>query len=381
MGIPVLLVPAAFLLMGVLLLCRRRPKPFELPHDVVTAQTYYKLLNRSRAEVLTELRDMVERTPGNVGLGLAYGLILRADGQLNTAIHVHKRLLEQEHLERRVRAFVHSELAADYLAAGLLQRSVEAVQAASDLGFGDEELLKRGVQAYCGVFDWDGACDFVKFMGRKFGLNRAEPLAMIRGMQGERLMTDGEFEPAIHAFSRSVRWSPEWVPAHLGLCACYRALQRPRSALAHLERVKKRFENHRWLWLSELWQVTRDLEEPKAFFHIADHDLARDPEDWRSLWVMARARMDLGEFAFALDALRTCLQQAPHVLLLHQTVWQLIQQHQEPLPVMADYMEQMKQAMLFRNPYHCQSCHFSASQPLWRCPSCFKIRSFTERRI
>lgn len=360
---------------------RRRPKYARTPQALLLPKSFHKVLFDSRSEVLEDLRQLYQKTDHDVSVGLALGTLLRKEGQLKTALKLHQSLLTRPNLDDRVRAYILAEWSADFLAAGLLDRARQTLEEAIEVAQPDTQFCQHAARVYCQLREWDRAFDAVDrfFLGTQAA--KKEQLAQIRNEQGEAFWKDEHYGQAKTAFEKAIAVDERCVPAYLNLSQYYRITDKPQKALRFLTKHQKKFDAYHWLWIKEMRKIATQIGDASLFLDPADDRLEDVPDDWRTRSILARSLMQQGDFDSAFSHLMRCLEHAPEVLIIHQMIWELIQRTPQPSAPMAQYMDTVRENLVFRNPYQCIRCGFDSAHLLWRCPSCSHTRTFFERKI
>lgn len=375
----VLIAASLLVVMGLVWWLRKRERV--APKEVKLAQTFHKLLDGGGDEAVGDLRELYQRSDHDVGIGLALGIVLRQRGDLRAAIRLHQSLIGRPGLDQAVLAYLYAELAADYLASGLLARASEALNQARQTGFLDDWICQKGVSIYSKMQQWEQATTLLKTYAKQSGHSQAEGIAWVCVEAGEAALREEQYAVARKAYEEALSVRKDWLPGHLGVSSCLRLLKRPEKAQKYLEKNRAAFGDSMWLWVDEMGRVATQLGSTESFLDSLTASLGEDPSDWRSRRAAAQIAIEVGRHELAFLWLRECVQLAPTVLLVHQTFWRLIRRSEQAADIMTEYMQFVREKMSFGRPYHCDVCEYQSETVVWRCPSCNRLATITEKRI
>jgi len=349
--------------------------------DVLAAQTFGRILQGERVEALAEMRRLYQSTQQNVGVGVALGVLLRDLGKCQAAIRTHRSLTARNGLDPDTKALVYAELAADYLASGLLGRAREAADRALELK-PDESLAARvGERVYIQLQDWEGAAKLVRAHAAAAGLDAGPRLGLLYCEQAAARQAEGDEDGALAAYKKATSADKHCTPAYLAIAEHWRRVGKPAKALSALQKHKDRFAEREWLWLEAMLGVCLDLGDHGPFLEAVHARLEAAPDDWRARAALAQFLGETGEWEEAADALTACLQQSPRTLRLHRLFWDLIFRGQNRDTLLARYRDAIETQLADSALYVCENCGARTQRLVWSCPSCHGAYSFTERKL
>lgn len=356
----------------------RGPRP---SREILLGKTFGKLLDGRRDDVLEEMRNLYQESGQDVGIGLALGILLRHLGKNQAAIRTHRSLMSRTQLETELKALLLTELAADYLASGLLDRAKASLEEGLTLKVQDELMTRFGERIYSKLNAWDDAFQLIQTYGKKTGEPVAPRLALIRNEQAVYLQDKGEVEAAHALFRKAVSIDSACLPAYLNRASLLRERGEPQKAAKLILKKLSFFKGQEWLAFGELCACALELDQSSILFEPLDQHLQAEPEDWRSMMVWANFETHVGQYQKAAEWYLKALSLSPQTLLLHQRLWSVMLRCDEVDSLLKTYQAQVREDMVFSAPYECQGCHFHSHQLLWRCPSCFRQYSFRERSL
>ncbi len=349
--------------------------------ETLMARTFARLLEGEREEVLTEMRKLYQKSDQDVGVGLALGMLMRRLGKHQLAIRTHRSLSAASDLDPEIKGEIFTELSADYLEIGLLDRARAAMETAYQLKGADERIARFGEKILVQLAEWDEACKLVTAHGKYSKKNMSERLGLIRYLQGKTAWSEGNHAEAYSAFKKAVSLHKACIPAHLGIAEFHLYSDKPNKALSYLKGKMDRFAGHEWLAMRQLKTIAMNTGKHNVFLEPVRERMEDEPEDWRSRAVLGEFLMETGDYEDAGEAFLTCLKSTPQTLLLHQKIWSLMLRSKEPWEMFRAYQSQLNQDLVFSDAYECRGCFFHTPKILWLCPSCSRAYSFVERKV
>lgn len=374
----------ALLLLGIAgyLTYRFFPKKREVTTDMLVSRTFTRILEGERDGVLEEMRELYTRTNQDVGVGIALGNLLREVGKIPVAIRTHQSLTTRRDLKPATLALIHTEIAADYLASGLLERARNALETATQLTKPDALVARIGEKIYTQLHDWDAAYKLLSSYGKAWDLDVKQRLALLRFNQASHLIHSSEpdLAAASSLLKKATSVDPKCLPAYT-LHALVLAQQgKPEKARQLLAKHETDFEDQMWLALECHRQLTVIDGREDLMLDACERFLTKNPDDWRARAVLGVFQTETGVYDEAAENLLLCQEQAPQVLVLHQKLWSLMLRTTD-MDLLARYRDQVKADLVFSKPYQCKACGFNVAEIHWQCPSCDRTYSFNERHI
>lgn len=329
------------------------------------------LLNDETDKAVDAFIKMLEVSPDSVETTLTLGSFFRRRGEVDRAILIHQNLIGKPDLTRKQRNQALSELAQDYMRAGMYDRAeslfLEIIQ------FVDDQLeisLLHLMDIYEREKDWEKAiqvgvrlgsmslqskrqdiahyyCELAQlawakgkigsaFHYLKRGLRYDKSCTRINLMQGEFLIKLGKFKKALAVLQEVERQDPAYLPEALMLIIdCYGQLGDQAGLTEYLHYLV-----HRAPSISIILAHVDQLQ-----FREGHEKAAEYLTNYMYLHPSVRGLKQLIEYH-----LSRVMEEARHELLMLKA---LVEQLLEKKPV-----------------YRCGECGFSSRQLHWQCPSC-----------
>lgn len=301
---------------------------------------------------------------------LAMGNMFRRRGEVERAIRVHKSLIDKEELGDDTRSDALLELARDYDAAGLLDRSevifCQLIEKKKHVSSAFENLLS----IYEREKDWLRAIDFAKEYGQYTGKNlrtliahyycelaeiatreldfeetsemlqkalvECSDCARANVMWGELSLKHKDYATAIQRFEMVERQRPELMPEIISpLFEALDASKDEQALRAYIDRVRGRFNAYSVIKMTrQLIEKLDGREQADEFFkdQIVKRPSLKGLRDW------ARG--------------------------------QLVKSPASEREKIASMCDMLDQVVRDKPSYQCSDCGFRGQSLHWRCPSC-----------
>lgn len=337
------------------------------------------LLNEQPDKAIEAFIDAARVDPETIELHFALGSLFRRRGEIDRAIRVHQNLVERDGLSDEQRLHALSELAQDYLKAGLLDRAEEMFLKLRGT-VRDEEALRALIEIYQQEKEWEKAiavaealpdhadhiwqkeiaqfyCELAsselvhsriaeakRHLADAIRVNRKCVRATL--IEGEIAAGGGEIEQAIDAWKRIEQQSP----AYLSLAAekLMEAHRRAGRAEQGLQLLRGYLERHPSLdLLDTAFRAELENSGPEPAYQLVRAELKRNPT------LLGLDKLLEAQVLVAPPERRADL----------ELVKNLIHNHTRRVA-----------------RYCCESCGFKARQFHWRCPACGKWETYPPRR-
>jgi len=334
------------------------------------------LLNEEPDKAIDSFLEVAKVDSQTVELHFALGNLFRRRGETERAIRMHQNLIDREDLDEKVRLHALSELAQDYLKAGLLDRAEEMFNKLLGTSF-EAEAKRNLLEIYQVEKEWLKAVEIARelpeiasqrdvaeyycelaaneimrsrpdsareYLETAMQQNRKCVRASL--LQGDLLLQEGRLLEAIEAWQRIEQQDP----AYLSLVAqrlleTYRKLERRDEGIALLRAYLERYPSLDLL--DVVYQLILEGEGTESAYRLVRDELQRNPT-LLGLEKLMSARLPL-----VAPELRADVE-------LGKTIIQ-------------GYTKRLSR-------YRCDNCGFKARQFYWRCPACGGWETYPPRR-
>lgn len=326
------------------------------------------LLNDQTDRAVDVFLNMANINQQAIDNQMTLGSLFRKRGELDRALHLHRRLADFHGLQGSQQQKVMFELAQDYAAAGMYLQAREHLESLCEAGYELREVIPILLGIYERTQNWQAAIQLSElWAGRGFGERRLQlahyhcelaelarqaddaagayaaleqALAHDRDhiraywLRARYLQSDGQAINAISSYLAVAERAPAFIPEILP------GLQQAYAGIAHDQ------EFHAWL-----------LESEKRYGNIR-----------LTLAVAALFREE--NPAQALELVDAALQARKNALLL--SAWLVYHDHPEAQKL----HDLLHRSLVPHTVYQCNECGFRQQKMLWHCPACFAWSSF-----
>ena len=359
---------------------RRRAR--ESPH-------YMLGLNFLVANQIDPAIDELTRAAAGAGDPLEIHLILgnlyREKGQVGRAIQEHQALLQRPNLRKLEHANVLLCLGLDYKRGGFVDRALEAFTEVTRLDPDNQYALSNLEKLYEEQHQWQDAYATRLKLARRDGqageARHHQIMAFLENELGLQALKRMDYAEACRRFEAAIELDPRNTPAYLNL-GDVRFLQGDAAkATATWERLVETSPDRAYLAFPRLERAYQNAGDPGRFADLCRALIAASPQDWRARLALARHLSAGLDARGALDLLFEAVEQNPHALALHQTIWQTLSQLGLPPALVDRYIDLTRGAIFYLDPHLCTRCRYRSTELLWQCPHCHEWNTFVEERI
>jgi len=328
------------------------------------------LLNEQQDKAVELFVNMTDVDKETAETHLALGNMFRRRGEVDRAIRVHQSLIDKEDLGNEVRADALYELARDFDAAGLLDRSEKLFKQMIEQGHNVPQAYTNLLSIYERERDWPKAIAIATDYGSQIeqplepliahyhcelaqlaineskhelaashleqALRYSDECARANVMWGELSLQQHHYAHAIERFEQVENQRPELMPEIIApLFEALVASENEPALRAYIERIRNRYNAY------SVIKKTRGM--------IAKLDGAKDADEFFKDQIVKRPSLKgLRDWA------RGQLQKSPAA-------------EREKVEAMCDMLDQVVRD---KPSYQCTNCGFRGQSLHWRCPSC-----------
>ena len=330
------------------------------------------LLNEKTDQAIEAFARVLDMDQDPVETHGALGNLFRKRGEVDKAIEVHSKLVEEPGLDAAQRDQALYELGVDYMRAGLYDRAEAVFETLSRNPAHRESSLKRLLQINQQEKDWPKAIATVRELTRFAKAPKGESVAQFLCQMAEEALAGGRVAEAHACLAKASEEDPACVRASLILARLELAAADYAGALRTLRDVEKQDPSYLSETLDPAGLCYERLGDAQGLSEYLERLHRRHGVAGASARLAARIGEAEGASA-AVGYLLGILEANPSLKGLGQAVDLLATagggQHWSQADL--ERLREVKDRLLAEVPrYRCGECGFGGGELHWRCPSC-----------
>lgn len=364
-----LLLPVAFVSgWYVARLDQRRTHTAPLPPDYFRGVNY--LLNEQPDKAIETFTRMLEVNTETVETHLALGSLFRRRGEVERAIRIHQNLIARPTLDNIQRSEALSELAQDYLKAGLLDRAETLFLELAEIPVYAEQALRSLMSIYEQEKDWDKAIAAGHRLAQTAGQELEPVLAQYYCELGEAALHAGDAILAHERATQALDIDARCARANFLLGNIAVARGNERAAITVWQKIEKQDAALLDEVIDDIVAAFRRLHEESELRTYLQEVSGRQP-GMRTLLVLSELiRIEEGRMA-AQVFIAEHLRQQPSIPGLKCLMDLQIAQDAMASPMTLDLIKGVLDLISAQQEgYQCRQCGFRGQVLHWQCPAC-----------
>lgn len=349
-------------------------RQYLLKHARPLTQAYCRglnyFLNEKTDQAIDVFAHLLESEQGILDTQIALGNLFRRRGEVEKAIEIHARLIDEPGLGEVQKAQARYELGVDYMRAGLFDRAEAIFLDLADTEAHRKSALQRLLQMYQQEKDWPKAMDCLRKLLRFAKPPRGETMAQFLCELAEEAAAAGRYGEVREYLRQALRDDPACVRANLIKARLDMAEGAYAAALPTLKRVEEQNPAYLPEIIQPLGLCYERLGKQSEWLEYLGYLYQRYGLIDAAVRLAERLRDTSGAVAAAgylLTVLETkpCLEAlAPAIEWLSEPAHKEGREELRRLGLVAGHLR----AGIPR--YRCGACGFSGAELHWRCPSC-----------
>ena len=346
-------------------------------------ETYYKginlLLNDQPDKAIDAFIEVVKLDPETIELHHALGNLFCRRGEFDRAVRIHNHLLNRADLPPHERALALSELANDYLKAGIYDRAEDSFKRLMDEPDYRLEAMRALLNIYCTEQEWESAIAMANSLEKEAGENHLTEVAHFYCELAQRHLRAKRVDDAKHLLEEALKVDRRCVRALIALGQIALQANQPEQALNYWAKVETVSPEHLTLVMASMAQ---------AYEMQGKHDQAmnliyRALSDMPSAETLAIA-LEITQKTEGDEGAQRLLKEE---LERHPTLWAYEKLTQLRLKEHPDNQDLQLLVQLLKpyvsrpGRYQCSECGFRAKGFQWHCPGCSAWSSYPPTRI
>ena len=328
------------------------------------------LLNDTQDKPETLFSEFSDIDNGTADTHLALGNLYRRRGEMERAIVMHQSLVDNAGLDNDTRAAARYELARDYDAAGLLDRSEKVFRELLQSGQRTSDAYESLMQLHERERDWATAIKLAEESESVTGESRPGPVAHYYCELAQEALASGYTDEAKTLLATAQSDTAEGARANLMLASLAYSDSDYAQAIEHYERVEKQRPELMPEIITPWFESLLRIKDEAALRRFLDH--VRGRKNAYSVIRSARSVIEGLDGALPADAFFIDqILKRPSLKGLrdwaHDQLDKSKPEERDKVQIMCAMLDQVVKD---KPGYQCSSCGFSGNEFHWRCPSC-----------
>ncbi|MCP4878201.1 MAG: lipopolysaccharide assembly protein LapB [Gammaproteobacteria bacterium] len=312
--------------------------------------------------------DLIEVNKDTIEIHISLGNLFRSKGEVDRAIKVHQNLLARPNLTRKQRHMAISELASDYLKAGLLDRAEKLYREMIELKVEPRHAYRRLLDLYITEKSWDEA---VECANQLYSLGENEAALMYSQCLCETAaiaIENGNHRLARKNLDRAVEVDAKCVRAALLLIKLHLKIGDSSAAKSIFLRLVRQSPEYMGLYIDPARQIYHNKED-RVYQEFLQEQYRLHPSTRLAIALLEHyARND--EIEKARQFLSDTLNKSPSFEAFEFALRFLKSnpdQLGETWETLSSFLKQLQDK---KTEYVCSQCGYESHAIQWLCPSC-----------
>ena len=312
--------------------------------------------------------DLIEVNSDTIEIHIALGNLFRSKGEVDRAIKVHQNLLARPNLTRKQRHMAISELASDYLKAGLLDRAEKLYREMIELDADVLQAYRRLMDLYIAEKSWEEAVDCARQL-----YDHGDPEARIMYSQclceiAQQAISSGNYRRARNSLDRALEIDSDCVRAGLLLIELHLDNDNLPAAKRIFQRLTRESPEYLALYIEPARQIYLD-REPGVYQQFLQQQY-RQQQSTRLAIALLEHYAHNDEIDKAREFLSDILHRSPSFEAFDFAL-RFLKSNPEQLGETWDTLSRfLKTLQDKKSEFVCSRCGYESHAIQWLCPSC-----------
>ena len=326
------------------------------------------LLSDDSDSAIKIFTDLIEVNKETIEIHIALGNLFRSKGEVDRAIKVHQNLLARPNLTKKQRHMAISELASDYLKAGLLDRAEKLYREMIELKSNTREAYRRLLDLYITEKSWQEAVDCAQELYQKGESEAGVVLSQCLCEIGSSAIDSGNNRLARKSLDRALEVDTACVRASLLLIQLNLNTDRSADAKRIFQRLVRQNPEYMGLYIEPAGNIFIN-KEPRVYQEFLQNQYQQHPST-RLAMALLEHYANNNEIEKARGFLSDILHQSPSfeafdfALRFLKSNPDQLGETWEALSIFLKTLQSRK------SEFSCSRCGYESHAIQWLCPSC-----------
>jgi lipopolysaccharide assembly protein B len=339
-----------------------------IPHDYFLGLNY--LINEQPDKAVDVFIKMLEVNSDTVETHLALGNLFRRRGETDRAIRIHQNLIARPQLARQQRVLALSELAQDYLRAGVLDRAERLFLELIEMKDEMPTALNYLVNIYQLQKDWQQAINTAKRLEGLSKINMQPAIAHYYCELAEVARAQKHNEQALEYIKEAVAYDRTCARANIILGKIHEESGQFKLALRAYKNIQEQNPEYVSEIITQLANCYCKLDLEEEFVGYLEKCLKDNPRIYFILAMADYIRKHQGDGAainYILEQSQRCLSLRGLARLVGLYINNVDSATRDTLLLLKEFIDKLSEN---KPVYRYIHCGFAGKQMYWQCPSC-----------
>lgn len=350
-----------------------KPKPSSAQDLSNCSESYIQGLNyllANKSDKAIELFvDLIKVDKETMETHLALGNLFRSKGEVDKAITIHQNLIARPNLDQSQRGMALTELAEDYLKAGLLDRAENLFKELVQINPKNPYAQRRLLEIYSLEKSWREARDAAQML---FDLGEADSRLILTHCyceMAEQNIAEGNLREAREHLAKAIQIDDKCVRAYLALIELHLKNNELSKATRLLNQLLRNSPQYIDLYLKPARDIYLTSGSTAQYQKFLAEQYDKTPASSVALELLeSYLKSDQHELLLAL--LHRALKLSTSLELLEFAFHYFKNRPQQMEKVWPDLSLQFEKMKHRRDAYMCSICGYASQAMHWNCPSC-----------
>ncbi len=327
------------------------------------------LLTDEPDKAIRTFTELVQLDRDTVEIHITLGNLFRTKGEVDRAIKIHQNLLARPNLTRGQRNMAISELANDYLKAGLHDRAEKLYREMTQLKVDDLMAYQRLLELYIAEKSWHEACECAQIL-----YDRGEPDASVILSQchceiAQSALHSGNKKLARVNLNKALEIDPGCVRAGLLLIDLYFRSDDYSAARKMLQRLIKQNPEYMVLYIEPARSIYLHGKESTVYQNFLQHQYQINPSNRLAIALLEHYASH-NQIDKTREFLEGILKRSPSFDAFDFALRFLKSEPEQLSETWDSLSEFLKNMQNKKIEYICSNCGYGSHVIQWNCPSC-----------
>ena len=328
------------------------------------------LLTDQSDKAIRTFTELVEVDRDTIEIHITLGNLFRSKGEVDRAIKIHQNLLARPNLTTAQRNMAISELANDFMKAGLHDRAEKLYREMTRLEVeSSEESFERLLDLYISEKSWHEACECAQVLYNR-GLERAtDILSQVHCEIAQSTMQTGNHKLVRKHLDNALQIDPNCVRAGLLLIELHITKQSYIAARKVLQKLIRQNPEYMVLYIDLAKTVYLHEGKPELYQDFLEHQYQTNPSSRLAIALLEHFSQ-LNQIEQARNFLEQVLQQSPSYEAFDFAFKFLKSEPSQLSDAWLSLSEYLRKLQSKKVEFVCTNCGYGSHSIQWNCPSC-----------